>query len=818
MFITTLKLQNSSLQTMKRLYFILCFALTVLVNQSSAQVDKKSQIQNTYASYFSLERENIHLHLNKNVFILEEPVWFKAYIYNKDSNKPAVNSTNIFVALYDNNGKEIDKKLFFAQNGVVSGTLDLSQKVIAGKYYLRAFTNWMNNFSEDESFISLPINVINPYVDNSSNNITTFNTNTAYDIQFLPEGGYAISNTTNTIGVKLIDENGKGISSKGVIVDSNNTEITNFKTNDLGFGKFNLTCKENEAYFAEYTINNETHKSYLPKIKKEGFSISIDNYTNEKLTYINLKTNKNTLESNTNKTFYLVINQNSKISVVNLDINALNTENTIPVPSENLVAGVNTITLFDSDLNPILERLIFNYNSINLASVNTNLKKVKDSIVINLKVNSKNNNQSSRLSVSSLPNSTITNATKADIISIFLIQPYIKGQVQNANYYFKNVDRLKKYELDLLMLTQGWSKYEWNHIKKGQVPATYSFDVGIKIEGTFNRDAKKHQNNKAQMFSMTNDVNENTFIDKHTNQFIFDNYYLKDGAVINFSLYENGRAVPKVNPVIKTVNGNRRLTHGFPKYKKQLYKNRTAELESAFKSYNIEKLDTVNLSYTKQKTVETPLEHQKSYIANKYSNGIKIDSTIERSYFNIAELINANGFVVEDLAGTGFSRIKNRNPTTFLGSNEPILIIDNVNMGNNYDMLFNLTFEDIDEIYISTSGLGYGAQAGAGVIRVYRKNGSQSLEKMKLKNFGDVIIKNGFSTKKTFYTPTYYFKSDDVLSSYACLDWESDITTNDLGMFSYKIKDLGLNEITLVIQGFTDSGELISEIVSTKLE
>ena len=471
-------------------------------------------------------------------------------------------------------------------------------------------------------------------------------------------------------------------------------------------------------------------------------------------------------------------------------------------------------------MNPILERLIFNYNNLNLASVNTNLKKDKDSITINLKVNTKNNqNQLSHLSVSTLPNPNITNASKADILSAFLIQPYIRGQVQNTSHYFKNVDRLKKYDLDLLLLTQGWSKYEWKNIKKGQIQATYSFDVGLKVEGTFNRVAKKHNENRTQMFSMTNDVNEYTVIDKNTNKFIFDNYFLKDGAVINFTLIENEREVPKVSPVIQTTNGKRVLVHPF-QIKNSITSSKSKEsvLKTAFKAYGIEKLDTVNLSYTKPKTVEKSMKHEKSHIANKYSNGIKIDSIIRGTYFNIADLINSNGFVVEDLAGSGFTRIKSRRPVSFLASNEPILIIDDVNLGNNHDILFNMTFEDIDEIFISTNGLGYGATGGAGVIRVYRKDGSQSLEQMKLKNYGDVVIKDGFSIEKKFYVPAYYFKSDDILNEFTCLDWKSDITTNDLGMYSYKIKNLGLNDLVIVIQGFTSTGELVSEIKSIKID
>ena len=276
------------------------------------------------------------------------------------------------------------------------------------------------------------------------------------------------------------------------IFDNNNLEVKTFETNSFGLGKFNLTFEENKTYYAVYTENDKQEKAYLPKAKPNGFNISIDNYSNETYTYINLKTNSNTLELNKNKTYYLVINQNSKISVVNLDISNFKTENTIPVESKNLVPGVNTIALFDDNLNPILERLIFNYNNINVASVNTNIQKDKDSISVNLKINTKNNqSQLSQLSVSILPNTNITNASRADVITAFLVQPYVKGQIQNASHYFKNIDRLKKYDLDLLLLTQGWSKYEWKNIRKGQIPATYTFDVGLKVEGTFNRNAKK---------------------------------------------------------------------------------------------------------------------------------------------------------------------------------------------------------------------------------------------------------------------------------------------------------------------------------------
>ena len=51
-----------------------------------------------------------------------------------------------------------------------------------------------------------------------------------------------------------------------------------------------------------------------------------------------------------------------------------------------------------------------------------------------------------------------------NIEAAFLLTPYLKGYIEKPSYYFNNTDRKKLIELDLLLLTQGWSKYDWNDI------------------------------------------------------------------------------------------------------------------------------------------------------------------------------------------------------------------------------------------------------------------------------------------------------------------------------------------------------------------
>src|SRR5690606_27779331 len=152
-----------------------------------------------------------------------------------------------------------------------------------------------------------------------------------FDLQFLPEGGHCISGVTNTFGLKITDCNSEGLEIEGVIKDSKGTLLTNFKSNAFGLGKFDLAMEDQEIYTAYYSIDGEEYTLQLPNSEPQGFSISVNNYTNATTTFVSLKTNPLTLQNTAGKTYFLVINQNNKVSVVDLKTDELTTNNTIPI-------------------------------------------------------------------------------------------------------------------------------------------------------------------------------------------------------------------------------------------------------------------------------------------------------------------------------------------------------------------------------------------------------------------------------------------------------------------------------------------------------
>lgn len=128
---------------------------------SYGQENKVEEISSIVKNYYSLERENIHVHFSKTTFITNESIWFKGYVYYSKKNTPFFTTTNIFAVLKNAENKTLDTKLLYGSLGSFEGSFELPPSMASGSYYLQFYTNWMNNFSEDQSAL-YKIEVINP--------------------------------------------------------------------------------------------------------------------------------------------------------------------------------------------------------------------------------------------------------------------------------------------------------------------------------------------------------------------------------------------------------------------------------------------------------------------------------------------------------------------------------------------------------------------------------------------------------------------------------------------------------------------------------
>ncbi|MFD2188679.1 hypothetical protein ACFSJT_17865, partial [Aquimarina celericrescens] len=90
------------------------------------------------ADYFSVPRESLFLHLDKSTYINGEEIWFKGYAFDRGKQLPSNGSTNFNIQLFNEDGQELYKGLFFGSRGSFRGNIKIDSSWSSGSYYLKA--------------------------------------------------------------------------------------------------------------------------------------------------------------------------------------------------------------------------------------------------------------------------------------------------------------------------------------------------------------------------------------------------------------------------------------------------------------------------------------------------------------------------------------------------------------------------------------------------------------------------------------------------------------------------------------------------------
>ncbi|MGK0413922.1 MAG: hypothetical protein ACJA1B_002139, partial [Polaribacter sp.] len=277
--------------------------------------------------------------------------------------------------------------------------------------------------------------------------------------------------------------------------------MSSFQLNALGIGKFSFVPEASKKYKLIIKYNDKNHEKIFGKeIKKEGILLRVTQTNTSCI--VSVITNAETLPSLQNKPLALTFNDGTDLKSFNIQFK----ESTIEAKKiglSYLATGVNVFTLFDENQNPIAERLLFNYNNLTiLKSRISSVKKIDSIVDVQLSFNDFKKDSINNVSISVLPVGTKSYAKNNNIIAQTLLKPYINGHLQNADYYFKRVTRKTKYDLDNLLITQGWSSYSWDEIfNQSQKKLKYTFENGITVTGS---NPKKRNKEKSILVRLNN--------------------------------------------------------------------------------------------------------------------------------------------------------------------------------------------------------------------------------------------------------------------------------------------------------------------------
>jgi hypothetical protein len=404
--------------------------------------------------------EKIHIQFDKQAYNKEETIWYKAYVIS--GTEPTGLSKNLYVEWYDTTGKMLKQTVAPLYLASAKGAFELPSDYNGNFIQVKAFTRWMLN--GDSTFIyerRIPINTTTAAVVKRPPVI--YKTR----LEIFPEGGFLVQDITSRVAFKATNQFGNPVMFKGLLVNNKNVTLDTLRIEHDGMGSFPLTPVAGETYRVNWTDENgKTGTTEITGIKPQGACLSVGT-TNDKAI---VQVERSNGVADNFKQFNLLVHMNQKL----LFKAALKgTDKLIQranIPIEELPTGILQFSLFTSDWIPVAERVIFinnhthEFNAKILPQL-TNLEKrgknvldiqVSDTAIANMSI--------------AITDAAVPIPEMNTIFSDILISGDIRGKVYNPAYYLiSDADSITEH-LDLLMLTNGWRRFDWDKIKAGIVP------------------------------------------------------------------------------------------------------------------------------------------------------------------------------------------------------------------------------------------------------------------------------------------------------------------------------------------------------------
>lgn len=344
------------------------------------------------------------------------------------------------------------------KNGLGLGQFFIGQKLVTGRYQLRAYTSWMRNFDE-EYFFQKEITVINPFVSIPGQDSAMVSENCT----FYPEGGDLVYGIESKVAFKVVDKSGKGINASGELRNRKGEVLANLKTEFNGIGTFSIEPTQGKEYSVRIDDGvGEPYEVELPEIKSEGLTMSVLHYPKDKR--YDIKVSGHGIEDNR---IYLLVQGRGILNYSRMQ--SLNDQRTkFEISEDQLSEGVNQMTLFDSKFEPQAERLIFKYpegsNDINIKTSKTEYSS-REKVSIDMNYNlSRGDVEDINLSLSVYRYYKDLDLEQNRITASLMLDSDLKGRIETPDYYFAEISNLTKAHLDNLMMTQGWRRFKWKDV------------------------------------------------------------------------------------------------------------------------------------------------------------------------------------------------------------------------------------------------------------------------------------------------------------------------------------------------------------------
>lgn len=453
-----------------------------------------------------LPQEKVYLHFDNTAYFMGEKMWFKAYVLRSDNHHATDVSRVLYVELLDRSGNVVEtQKLPIGAMGQADGVFDLRNVLAGGFYEVRAYTRYMLNWDSSWLFSRVfPIfetpgkegDYSRPSLGKTAWQVresekvpTKEKTGISFakpedgNIAFFPEGGHLVENLSCRVAFEIRDRQGLPVNGTGEL-SCGDERLCSVSTSQNGRGVFSLVAQPGKIYSLNLKDKRgRLYRQELPVAEKEGCSMRLTR--SGKSWCVNL----NTTTSFAQDSLGIVLTAHGALKHV--DVVAGSRSIYLSLPDSAIADGVNRVSVVNGAGQVLADRLFFQYPRTLKDSISVTVKETSllPSSPINLSFHAP---PSTIFSLSVRDADTEKNISSLDCENWLLLAGELHGYVSHPEYYFESDDAEHREAADLLMLVQGWRRYDLSQMMgKKNFKIVHPVEKGLSISGRLKGPQKK---------------------------------------------------------------------------------------------------------------------------------------------------------------------------------------------------------------------------------------------------------------------------------------------------------------------------------------
>lgn len=483
---------------MKRL-LLFSYCLLCIISFASSQQTSTPTTLDGWADRLdkfgkTIPQEQVFVHMDNTCYFLGDTIYYKAYVRRSDTGTPSRISGVLYAELLNQDGYLVERQQLELGAGQAHGSFVLQDTLYGGYYELRAYTRWQLNWGITEH----PHNKVSeqwffnkrmaqeyyrdyeklysrvfPVFDKPKEPGDFFHemtlrplrrqskldeTSPKPRLQLFPEGGNLVAGVPNRVAFEATSNEGLHLEGKVTVTESSGTVVAEAETEQRGRGSFMFTPQVGKSYAVTYTGKKGSAKVTLPSADKDGVALQVMNGG-----VGNRKIELNKAGAAADEELGMTVMHDGVL----LDFQTVPSGNkaTITLDEDKLQTGVCQVTIYNNVGRVYADRLFFcrkaDFAPSSLSIGGLSSKPAEPFAPVDLSVEGGKPGATVSVSVCDATHSEYI-YDSGNILTEMLLSSEVRGFVENPGYFFEKDDEEHNRALDLLLMIQGWRRYDWH--------------------------------------------------------------------------------------------------------------------------------------------------------------------------------------------------------------------------------------------------------------------------------------------------------------------------------------------------------------------